>query len=628
MNDTKQSLPPDIPNFWKVAPFLLLVLLVSLWSSTSNLNAPPRHTINYSQFVEQLGAGNIKSVTIRKEALSGELRNETSLPLQEGGKPAQVKYFQTTLPTFQGEGLLTLLQEKKVTISIESAEHGAVWQTVLALLPWLLIIGVWVVILRRNQQIQGGPGGLFTFGASKARLYDVNKPSVTFNDVAGMDNVKLELKETIEFLTDPSRFERIGAKVPKGVLLVGPPGTGKTLIARATAGEAAVPFYSISASEFVEMFVGVGASRVRDMFKKAKSTHPSIIFIDEIDAVGRTRGTGLGGGHDEREQTLNQLLSEMDGFDPHEEVIVMAATNRPDVLDPALLRPGRFDRHIVIDRPGWKERKAILQIHVRGKKLAADVDLETLAKGTPGMTGADLENLANEAALVALRQGKELVDAHDFSEAKDIILMGSVKELTISDEEKRITAYHEAGHTLVAWELPGADPIYKVSIIPRGMAMGVTQLLPGEDRHYYPRSYLMNRLSISLAGRVAEKMVYAEFSSGAQNDLKDATALAEKMVAQWGMSDKVGPMNLGRGEEHPFLGRELSLPKRYSEEMAWVMDQEIQQIIKEAEATATRVLGDRRDTLDALAKALLQEEVLERADVERILRGSSPLQGA
>ncbi|MBU5612625.1 ATP-dependent zinc metalloprotease FtsH [Geomonas sp. Red51] len=611
-------------NFWKVALFLLVVLLLSLWNSTFNVNAPLRHTINYSQFVEQLGAGNIKSVLIRKEALSGELRNEASLPLQEGEKPAQVKYFRTILPPFQGEGLLAQLQEKKVTISIESAEHGVVWQTVLTLLPWLFIIGVWLVILRKNQQIQGGPGGLFTFGASKARLYDVNKPSVTFNDVAGMDNVKLELRETIEFLTDPSRFERIGAKVPKGVLLVGPPGTGKTLIARATAGEAAVPFYSISASEFVEMFVGVGASRVRDMFKKAKGTHPSIIFIDEIDAVGRTRGTGLGGGHDEREQTLNQLLSEMDGFDPHEEVIVMAATNRPDVLDPALLRPGRFDRHIVIDRPGWKERKGILKIHVRGKKLAANVDLEILAKGTPGMTGADLENLANEAALVALRQGKELVDAHDFSEAKDIILMGSVKELTISDEEKRITAYHEAGHTLVAWELPGADPIYKVSIIPRGMAMGVTQLLPGEDRHYYPRSYLMNRLSISLAGRVAEKMVYAEFSSGAQNDLKDATVLAEKMVAQWGMSDKVGPMNLGRGEEHPFLGRELSLPKRYSEEMAWVMDQEIQQIIREAESTATRILKDRRHALDVLAGALLQEEVLERADVERILRDASP----
>jgi cell division protease FtsH len=370
------------------------------------------------------------------------------------------------------------------------------------------------------------------------------------------------------------------------------------------------------------MFVGVGASRVRDMFKKAKDAHPSIIFIDEIDAVGRTRGTGLGGGHDEREQTLNQLLGEMDGFDPHEEVIVMAATNRPDVLDPALLRPGRFDRHIVIDRPGWKERKAILEIHVRGKVVADNVNLEVLAKGTPGMTGADLENLANEAALVAMRRNKERIEMEDFEEAKDIILMGAVKEMTITDEEKRITAYHEAGHTLVAWELPGTDPIYKVSIIPRGMAMGVTQLLPAEDRHYYPRTYLMNRLSVALAGRVAEKLVFSDISSGAQNDLKDATSLAEKMVAQWGMSDRVGPINLGRGEEHPFLGRELSLPKRYSEEMAWIMDQEIQRMINEAEARATEILKGKRHALDALAEALIKEEMLERADVERILKES------
>jgi cell division protease FtsH len=370
------------------------------------------------------------------------------------------------------------------------------------------------------------------------------------------------------------------------------------------------------------MFVGVGASRVRDMFKKAKDSHPSIIFIDEIDAVGRTRGTGLGGGHDEREQTLNQLLSEMDGFDPHAEVIVMAATNRPDVLDPALLRPGRFDRHIVIDRPGWKERKAILEIHVRGKVLADTIDFETLARGTPGMTGADLENLANEAALVALRKNKDKIDMHDFEEAKDIILMGAVREETISDTEKRITAYHEAGHTLVAWELPGADPIYKVSIIPRGMAMGVTQLLPEEDRHYYPRTYLMNKLSVALAGRVSEKIVFNEISSGAQNDLKEATSLAEKMVAQWGMSDKVGPINLGRGEEHPFLGRELSLPKRYSEQMAWLMDQEIRKLIIDAESRTTEILSGKRQTLDALADALMKEEMLVKADVERIIQGS------
>ncbi len=622
MAEDKKDNIGGIPSiYWKyIAAVFLASVVILVWNSFFNVGPPPHYTINYSQFMEQLDAGNIKSVSIKKLLVSGELSKEVSMQLPGEKKPAQVKYFETVLPAFQGEGLLPQLRAKKVVITVESAEQGYFWQMVIGILPWVLIIGFWVMMTKRNQQIQGGPGGLFTFGASKAKLFVAKNTGVTFKDVAGMDNVKMELRETIEFLKDPSRFEKIGAKVPKGVLLIGPPGTGKTLLARATAGEAAVPFYSISASEFIEMFVGVGASRVRDMFKKAKDSHPSIIFIDEIDAVGRTRGTGLGGGHDEREQTLNQLLSEMDGFDPHEEVIVMAATNRPDVLDPALLRPGRFDRHVVIDRPGWKERKAILEIHVRGKLLADNVDFETLARGTPGMTGADLENLTNEAALVALRKSKTKIDMHDFEEAEDIILMGAVREETISDTEKRITAYHEAGHTLVAWELPGADPIYKVSIIPRGMAMGVTQLLPEEDRHYYPRSYLMNKLSVALAGRVAEKIVFNDSSSGAQNDLKEATSLAEKMVAQWGMSDRVGPINLGRGEEHPFLGRELSLPKRYSEEMAWLMDQEIQKIIIDAESRATEILAGKRHTLDALAEGLMKEEMLERADVERIIQ--------
>ncbi|MFA5823788.1 MAG: ATP-dependent zinc metalloprotease FtsH [Thermodesulfovibrionales bacterium] len=609
--------------YWRyIAVFFIVSALLYSWNSFFSTGAPAQYTVNYSQFIEQLNAGNIKSVSIKALHVSGEFVKEVNIQFQGAKKPANVKYFQTFLPSFQGEGLLSQLREKNVIINIESVEQGYLWQILVGILPWALIIGFWVLMMRRNQKIQGGPGGLFTFGASKAKLYDTKKPSITFKDVAGMDNVKMELRETIEFLKDPSRFEKIGAKVPKGVLLIGPPGTGKTLFARATAGEAAVPFYSISASEFIEMFVGVGASRVRDMFKKAKASQPSIIFIDEIDAVGRTRGAGLGGGSDEREQTLNQLLSEMDGFDPHEEVIVMAATNRPDVLDPALLRPGRFDRHVVIDKPGWKERKAILEIHARGKVLADNVDFETLARGTPGMTGADLENLTNEAALIAVRKNKDKIDMSDFEEARDVVLMGAVREETISDTEKRITAYHEAGHTLAAWELPGADPIYKVSIIPRGMAMGVTQLLPGEDRHYYPRTYLMNRLSIALAGRVAEKIVFNDISSGAQNDLKEATSLAEKMVAQWGMSDRVGPINLGRGEEHPFLGRELSLPKRYSEEMAWLMDQEIRKMIIDAESRATEILTVKRHTLDALAEALMKEEMLERADVERIIQGS------
>lgn len=617
------------PQWRAIIVALLVFIILVVWTQYFTTSGPARYEINYSQFLGQLDAGNIKSVSIRKLQVNGEFIKEINISLPETKKPVTVKYFLAYLPSFQGEALLSELKNKKVTISIEPPEEKSYfWQIIAGVLPWILIIGVWMLIMRRaQQQIQGGPGGLFTFGASKAKLYDVKRPSVTFKDVAGMENVKIELRETIEFLKDPSRYLKIGAKVPKGVLLIGPPGTGKTLLARATAGEAGVPFYSISASEFIEMFVGVGASRVRDMFKRAKETHPSIIFIDEIDAVGRTRGTGLGGGHDEREQTLNQLLSEMDGFDPHEEVIVMAATNRPDVLDPALLRPGRFDRHIVIDRPGWKERKAILEVHVRDKALADNVDLETIARGTSGMTGADLENLANEAALVALRKNKDKLNMSDFEEAMDIILMGSKREETISDIEKKITAYHEAGHALVAWELPGTDPLYKVSIIPRGMAMGVTQLLPEEDRHYYPKVYLVNKLCVALGGRNAEKLVFGDVSSGAQSDLKEATLLAEKMVAQWGMSDKIGPLSLGRGEEHPFLGRELSMPKRYSEEMAWLMDQEIQKFINEAEAKASDILLQNRHVLDDLAEALIKEEVIDKEEIERIIKESKEKKG-
>jgi len=613
------------PQWRAVIASLLIFFFLILWTKYFSVeNKQTQYDISYSKFIEQLDAGNIKEVTIKKLAVSGIFIKDIEVSMPAEGKVTTVKNFRTFLPSFQGEDLLAKLEGKKVVITVASEEERSVfWQFLIGLLPWVLIIGFWIFMTRRTQQqMQGGPGGVFSFGASKARLFDVKKPGITFKDVAGMDNVKNELRETIEFLKDPSRFLSIGAKVPKGVLLVGPPGTGKTLLARATAGEAGVPFFSISASEFIEMFVGVGASRVRDMFKKAKEAHPSIIFIDEIDAVGRTRGTGLGGGHDEREQTLNQLLSEMDGFDPHTEVIVMAATNRPDVLDPALLRPGRFDRHIVIDRPGWKERKAILEIHVRGKVLADDVNLEIIARGTPGMTGADLENLANEAALVALRNKKERVYMRDFEEAKDILLMGAVREETINDMEKKITAYHEAGHVLVAWELPGTDPVYKVSIIPRGMAMGVTQLLPEEDRHYYPMTYLMNKLSVALGGRNAEKIVFNDVSSGAQNDLKEATKLAEKMVAQWGMSEKIGPVNLGRGEEHPFLGMELAQPKRYSEEMAWLIDQEIQKLLHEAELRSKEILLNNRKVLDSLAAALLKEEILDKADIEKIIRES------
>jgi cell division protease FtsH len=606
---------------WRIMITALLVLAaLYLWGQFLSPAGPERYAISYTQFMEQLNASNIKAVSMRKSRVNGEFVKKTDLALPDAAKPVPVQYFQTYLPSLQGEDLLARLSEKNVAVNVEPPEQESLlWQVLIGILPWALLIGFGILMMRRARQIQGGPGGLFTFGASKAKLYDVKRPKVTFKDVAGLDNAKQELRESIEFLKDSSKYAKIGAKGPKGVLLIGPPGTGKTLLARAAAGEAGVPFYSISASEFIEMFVGVGASRVRDMFKKARDSHPSIIFIDEIDAVGRTRGAGLGGGHDEREQTLNQLLSEMDGFDPHEEVIVIAATNRPDVLDPALLRPGRFDRHIVVDRPGWKERKSILEVHVKGKVLAEDVDLDTIARGTPGMTGADLENLANEAALVALRKNENIIHMRDFEEARDTILMGIVREETITEREKKITAYHESGHALVARELPGTDPIYKVSIIPRGMAMGVTQLLPEEDRHYYPRTYLMNKLSVALGGRSAEKIVFNEVSTGAQSDLKEATSLAEKMVAQWGMSDKVGPMNLGRGEEHPFLGRELAQPKRYSEEMAWIMDQEIQRLINEAESTAMEILMKNRQVLDPLAEALMKEEVLDKAEVERII---------
>jgi cell division protease FtsH len=615
------------PQWRAITASLLILFFLIVWSQYFADNNQVLYNISYSKFVEQLDAGNIKSVSIKKLVVTGVFNKDIGITIPGEVKTVTVKNFRTFLPLFQGEALLSKLEEKHVIITIEpEEERSLLWQFVLGILPWALIIGVWIFLMRRTQQqMQGGPGNVFSFGASKARLFDVKKPGITFKDVAGMDKVKNELMETVEFLKDPSRYASIGAKVPKGVLLVGPPGTGKTLLARATAGEAGVPFFSISASEFIEMFVGVGASRVRDMFKKAKEAHPSIIFIDEIDAVGRTRGTGLGGGHDEREQTLNQLLSEMDGFDPHTEVIVMAATNRPDVLDPALLRPGRFDRHIVIDRPGWKERKAILEIHVRGKVLADDVNLEIIARGTPGMTGADLENLANEAALVALRNKKDRVYMRDFEEARDILLMGAVREETINDMEKKITAYHEAGHALVAWELPGTDPLYKVSIIPRGMAMGVTQLLPEEDRHYYPMTYLMNKLSVALGGRNAEKIVFDDVSSGAQNDLKEATKLAEKMVAQWGMSEKIGPVNLGRGEEHPFLGMELAQPKRYSEEMAWLIDQEIQKLLNVAESRSKEILLKNRKVLDALAEALIKEEILDKTDIEKIITESKQL---
>jgi cell division protease FtsH len=621
--DLKETLSEKLndPKWKFIFIAILMISFIYLWSFLNTTGAPRNQQVSYSEFIEQLNAGNVYSVTIKELHVKGEFKNNADIYLDTINQNVSVKHFQTFLPSFQGEDLLSVLREKGVLINVESQENlSPFWQFIVSLLPWVLIIGIWVLIMRSAQRVQGGAGGLFSFGSSKAKLHDAKTSTITFADVAGMENAKKELTETIEFLKNPEKYRKIGAKVPKGVLLIGPPGIGKTLMARAVAGEAGVPFYSISASEFIEMFVGVGASRVRDMFKKAKESQPSIIFIDEIDAVGRTRGAGLGGGHDEREQTLNQLLSELDGFEQNQEVIVISATNRPDVLDPALLRPGRFDRHVVIDRPGMLDRKAILEVHVKNKVLADDINLEDIARGTPGFSGADLENLANEAALIAIRKDRDRITGDDFDEARDKVLMGTLREDKVNELEKRITAYHEAGHALVAHELPGTDPIHKVSIIPRGMAMGVTQQLPEEDRHYYPKSFLMNKLAVALGGRIAEKLVFNDVSTGAQSDLKEASSLAEKMVAQWGMSDKVGPLSLGRGEEHPFLGRELAQPRRYSEDMAWVMDQEIRRLIMEAEAKAEEILGTKRKVLDGLADALIKNEVLDREDIENIIK--------
>ncbi len=610
-------------SFWK--PLLLILVIVLfvdlLYNMFAGQLAAQTPEISYTRFRQELAADNIKAISIKGTSIKGEFRGKTKVSVTVEGKEKayDTAGFNTVLPAIQDPGLMGDLTAKKVDVKAVTTETSPLMTGLIYFLPWLLIIGVWWLLMRGAKG--QGPGSMMgSFAKSGARMYAGEKKiNVNFNDVAGMENEKRELKEIVEFLKEPKKFQRIGGKVPKGVLLVGPPGTGKTLLAKAVAGEADVPFFSISASQFIEMFVGVGAGRVRDLFANAKKAAPSIIFIDELDAVGRSRGAGFGGGHDEREQTLNQLLSEMDGFDPHEEVIVLAATNRPDVLDPALLRPGRFDRHVVIERPDWRDREKILMVHTRNVNLGKDVDLTVIAKGTPGMTGADLENLVNEAAILAARENASAVGAEHLDKAKDKILMGGERKMIISDEEKRITAYHEAGHTLVAKLLPGTDPIHKVTIIPHGMALGVTQQMPEDDRYHYPKSYLMNRLYVALGGRVAERLVFNDISTGAQNDLKVVNNLVEKMVCQWGMSDKIGAMTFSRGEEHPFLGRKLAEEKTFSEEMAGLIDQEIGAIIREAEKKADELVSANRASLDALAGALMEEETLDGKRVDEIL---------
>lgn len=610
-------------TLWRpLVAFLLIILFADVFYSTFSRQAVDGEAaISYSRFKDEVSRDNVKSVIIKGSSLRGEFRAKTVIaPAAAGQKAREATAFSLVMPAIDDPGLMADLERHKIELTALSTESSPWSGLLISLLPWLVILGFWWFALR-GMKSQGPGGMLGGFAKSGAREYTAEKITVTFDDVAGMTEAKQELREIVDYLKEPKQFQRLGGKVPKGVLLFGPPGTGKTLLARAVAGEAGVAFFSISASQFIEMFVGVGAGRVRDLFATAKKAAPSIIFIDELDAVGRSRGAGMGGGNDEREQTLNQLLSEMDGFDQHEEVVVIAATNRPDVLDQALMRPGRFDRHVTVERPDWRDREAILRVHSRKITLAPNVDLSVIARGTPGMTGADLENLLNEAAIMASRDGADQVTADHLERAKDKVLMGGERKLALSDLEKRITAIHEAGHTLVARLLPGTDPIHKVTIIPRGRALGVTQQLPDDDRHYYPRSYLMNRLTVLLGGRVAERLVFSDVSTGAQNDLKVATELAEKMVCQWGMSDAIGPVTFSRGEEHPFLGMKLAQEKSFSEEMAWRLDQEISRIVGDAERHAEELLTANRPALEALASALTEEETLDGKRVDEVIGG-------
>lgn len=611
----RQDVPPTAPSSFKYLIWFVLIVALLLYFSRSFI-APEQIDISYTEFKNQVKAENVKEVTFRGDRITGEFFEEYS----PAGDDAAYTEFQTVLPAFDDPYLVDLLEENDVIVYAKRESSPWLTYFLLLSLPWILIIA-YFIYLRRQMQQGGGMmgGGLFNVGKTKAKRYHREDSSVKFNDVAGVEAAKKDLQEVVEFLKEPDKFKELGAKIPKGVLLTGPPGTGKTLLAKATAGEAGVPFYSISGSEFIEMFVGVGASRVRDTFQNARNEAPAIIFIDEIDSIGRTRGTGLGGGHDEREQTLNQILSEMDGFDPREGVIVMAATNRPDILDPALTRPGRFDRQITLDLPHKDARELILKIHSRNVPVDNDVDLRKIAGQTVGFAGANLENLVNEAALLAGRKGKKKVSMEDFSEARDKILLGAEREDMITDEERNVIAYHEAGHALVAKLLPGADPVQKVTIIPRGRALGVTEQVPEADRYNYNKKYILDRIAIMLGGRAAERIVFDDVTSGAANDLKQVTETARKMVTQWGMSDKIGPVAYKAGEDHPFLGREMAQPKDYSEHTSKVIDEEITRIVSEMAEQARSLLEQNRNKLDALAHALLVHETLTSDEIDRLV---------
>lgn len=580
--------------------------------------------ITYTKYEQLLSSDKVSEIKVIKVdvndyRIEGKLKQEEKILIDE--QYVNVKDFAVTTVEPFLEEQRKVWNSKDIPFTFEKESNE--WLTVLlGFLPWILIIGVWILFMRRMQGGAGGQRGIFNFGKSRAKLVSESSTKITFKDVAGADEAKQELEEIIEFLKEPSKFQKLGGKIPRGVLLLGPPGTGKTLLARAVAGEAGVPFFSISGADFVEMFVGVGASRVRDLFDQGKKSAPCIIFIDEIDAVGRQRGAGLGGGHDEREQTLNALLVEMDGFEQNSGVIIIAATNRPDVLDPALLRPGRFDRQVVVDRPDVKGREGILKVHTRKIPLESDVNLRTIAKGTPGLAGAELANMVNEAALLAARKDRKKVSMHDFEEAKDKVMMGMErKSMIISEDEKRLTAYHEIGHVLVARMIPESDPVHKVTIIPRGRALGLTTYLPVDEKHTYAKEYLEATITYALGGRAAERIVFDRYTTGAGNDIEKATNLARKMVCEWGMSDLLGPLAYGENEEEIFLGREITKHSNYSEATARDIDSEIKRIVTECMERAEQILKDNIEVLHKLSQELLEREILDSEEIDKIING-------
>ena len=596
-------------KFFRNVSFYLLIIIVAIWIiEYYSTNTVSKTDISYSNFMKQVQQDEVKRVTIVENVITGKLKSGAD--------------FTTVAP--EDPELIHTLRSHDVEIKAELPPQPPWWMNIISsILPMLLIVGIWFLLM---QQSQGGGGRVMSFGKSRAKMYGDEKVKITFKDVAGADEAKQELEEVVEFLKQPKKFNELGARIPKGVLLFGPPGTGKTLLAKAVAGEAGVPFFSISGSDFVEMLVGVGASRVRDLFEQAKKNAPCIIFIDEIDAVGRQRGAGLGGGHDEREQTLNQLLVEMDGFGANEGIIMIAATNRPDILDPALLRPGRFDRQIVVDRPDIRGRQEILKVHVKGKPIGEDINLDVVARRTPGFTGADLSNLVNEAALLSARRNKKKITMSEMEEAAERVMMGPErKSRVISDNEKKLTAYHEGGHTLVGMLLDHTDPVHKVTIIPRGRAGGYTLSLPKEDRYYATRSELLDELKLLLGGRVAEALVLNEISSGASNDLQRATSLARQMICEYGMSEKLGAVTFGHRQDQVFLGRDIGRDKDYSEEVAAQIDSEIRQFIDEAYQGTVKLLQDNIDKLHLIAEALIERETLEGYEVQQLMENGKIL---